>query len=249
MRLTDTGRSLAETCRAALRAVEVVGESALEMKDLRAGSLQFGASPTCATYYAPPYLAEFSKRHPGIKLAMSVEPTADLNRAVLVGTLDCALIEATPDPGLMAHEITRDELLLLAHRDHPLARMRQVTDAALARHLYLGRGPQWSAESYVRQMLGDVYDRVNALNLGHPEYVRAALLAGLGFAALPRRAVAEDLARGIVKRLRAPSIVRPITAVRRNAKGGQALEAFWALLTRDGIPVSARITRDANARA
>ena len=248
IRLTDAGRLLAETCRAALRGVEVVDDSALELKDLRAGSLQFGASPTCATYYAPQHLAEFARRHPGIKLAMTVEPSAELNRAVLVGTLDCALIEADPDPALVAHEITRDELLLLAHRDHPLARMRQVTDEALSRHLYLGRGPQWSAEGYVRRMLGDVYDRVNALNLGHPEYVRAALLAGLGFAALPRRAVADDLARGLVKRLRAASIVRPITGVRRSARGGQALEAFWTLLTGAGIRTSARISTDANAR-
>src|SRR6058998_1521311 len=46
VRLTDAGRSLAEACRGALRAVEVVDDSASSLKELRAGSLHLGASPT-----------------------------------------------------------------------------------------------------------------------------------------------------------------------------------------------------------
>jgi DNA-binding transcriptional LysR family regulator len=246
VRLTDAGRRMADTCRAALRSVEVVEDSALAMRHLQAGSLELGASPTCATYYVPPYLAKFTHQHPGIKLGMSVEPSTDLNRRVLVGTLDCAVIEGEPDPQLLAFEVTRDELILVAHRDHPLARLRRISEDDLAQHLYLGRGPQWSAEKHVRAMLGDAYDRVDVLNLGHPEYVRAALRAGLGFCALPKRAVTGDLASGEVKRLPVPSVLRPIVAVRRSSRGGPAQEAFWELLTGGGLPASARISSDGN---
>jgi len=232
VRLTDAGRSLAEACRAALRAVEVVGDTALAMKKLQAGSLHVGASPTCATYYLPPHLAEFTRRHPAVKLTVSVEPSADLNRAVVSGALDCAVIESAPDPELVAFELTQDELVLVVHRDHPLAHLRRVTPSDFASHRYLGRGPQWSAERTVRQMLGgEAYDQVEVLNLGHPEYVRAAAVAGLGFAALPKRAVVNDLAARLLKRLPVTPVVRPITAVRRSGRGGPALEAFWDLLT------------------
>lgn len=246
VRLTDAGRMMADTCRAALRSVEVVEESALAMRHLQAGSLELGASPTCATYYVPPYLAQFSRQHPGIKLSMSVEPSADLMRRVQVGTLDCAVIEVEPDPQLVAFEITKDELILVAHRDHPLSRLRRLSQGDLTQHLYLGRGPQWAAEKYVREMLGEAYDRVDVLNLGHPEYVRAAVLAGLGFCALPKRAVASDLIRGEVKRLPVPSALRPISAVRRSARGGPAQEAFWELLTGGRLLTSARISADGN---
>src|SRR5437667_269069 len=83
VRLTDAGRSMADACRAALRAVEVVDDSALAMKELESGSLHLGASPTCATYYLPPHLAEFSRRYPGVKLTVTVEPSAALNRPLL----------------------------------------------------------------------------------------------------------------------------------------------------------------------
>ena len=247
VRLTDAGRLMADTCRAALRSVEVVEDSALAMRHLQAGSLELGASPTCATYYVPPYLAEFTRQHPGIKLAMSVEPSADLSRRVLVGTLDCAVIEGEPDPQLVVFEMTKDELILVAHRDHPLSRLRRISQDDLAKHLYLGRGPQWSAEKHVRAMLGEAYDRVDVLNLGHPEYVRAALLAGLGFCALPKRAVASDLIRGEVKRLPVPPVLRPISAVRRSGRGGPAQEAFWELLTGSQVTTSARISADGSS--
>ena len=244
VRLTNAGRLMADTCRAALRSVEVVEDSGLALRHLQAGSLELGASPTCATYYVPPYLAEFTRQHPGIKLGMSVEPSADLCRRVLVGTLDCAVIETDPDPQLVVFEMTTDELILVAHRDHPLSRLRRVSEDDLAQHLYLGRGPQWSAEKYVRTMLGEAYDRVDVLNLGHPEYVRAALLAGLGFCALPKRAVASDLVRGDVKRLPVRPVLRPISAVRRSARGGPAQESFWELLTGGQLKTSARISAD-----
>jgi DNA-binding transcriptional LysR family regulator len=248
VRLTDAGRSLAETCRAALRAIEVVDDSALAAKKLQAGSLHLGASPTCASYYLPPYLAELTRRHPEIKLNIVVEPSADLNRRVVAGSLDCAVIEGAPDPELMCFELAHDELVLVAHRDHPLARMRRLSTADFKGHRYLGRGPQWSAERNVREMLGDAYDEIEAMNLGHPEYVRAAAAAGLGFAALSRRAVASDLSSGLLKRLPVPSAVRAISAVRRRGRGGPAQENFWEMLTGGQLAASAKMPTDGRSK-
>ena len=249
IRLTDAGRSIADACKAALRAVEVVDETALTMRNLGAGSLHVGASPTCATYYLPGYLTRFASSFPNIRLSMLVEPSGDLNRKVAAGTLDCAVIEGALDPGLVCVELARDDLVLIAHSNHPLARLRRVTSADLARHRYLGRGPEWSAERNVREMLGAAYDKVDTMNLGHPEYVRAAALAGLGYAALPRRAVAADLESGVLKRLPVAPVSRAISAVRRHARGGPAQEAFWEMLTGGHIPASAKMPSDGRSKS
>lgn len=230
IRLTDAGRTMAVACRAALRSVQVLEDTAESMKSLQAGSLQLGASPTCASYYLPARLASFAREHPGIKLGMTVEPSAEINRQVIAGALDCGLIEGEPEHQLLAVVLDHDELVLVAHRDHPLAALRRITATDLARHRYIGRGPTWSAEQQVRDMIGDAFDNSEALNLGHPEYVRAAVLAGLGYAALPRLAVVADLKSGALKRLPGPSSRRAIRAIRRHAPGGPALEHFWTLL-------------------
>jgi len=238
IRLTDAGRTLAVACRAALRSMQVLEDTAESMKSLQAGSLDLGASPTCATYYVPSRLAEFAKQHAGIKLSMTVAPSADLNGQVLAGALDCALIEGEPDPELLAVVLDHDELILVAHRDHPLAALLRVTSADLAQHRYIGRVPTWAAERSVRDILGEAFDHTDTLNLGHPEYVRAAVLAGLGYAALPRLAVAADLESGSLKRLPGPSSRRPIRAIRRRANGGPAMEQFWQLLAAEAPPTA-----------
>ena len=246
VRLTDAGRSIAEACRAALRALEVVGDTALAVKELSAGSLHVGASPTCASFYLPPHLAEFTRRHPAIKLDVAVAPTAELNRRVLAGSLDCALIEGEADESLLSVELSRDELIMVAHRDHPLSHMGTVSPRDLAGYRYVRRGPEFSAERHVRRAVGEIYDQFDSISLGHHEYVRAATIAGLGFAALPKRAVVSDLRSGILKALPVPPMPRTITAIRRHGRGGPAQETFWDLLTGSGggQAASPRISRD-----
>jgi DNA-binding transcriptional LysR family regulator len=248
VRLTDAGRTLAEACRAALRSVQVMEDTATAIKDLAAGSLHVGASPTCATYYLPAPLAEFTRRHPSIKLDVAVAPTAELNRRVIAGSLDCALIEGEADAELVTVELSPDELILVAHPDHPLSHLRRITPADLAKYRYMRRGSEFSAERHVRRMIGDAYDRFESLNLGHHEYVRAATIAGLGFAALPKRAVVGDLRSGLLKSLPVPPMVRSICAVRRPSRGGPAQEAFWSLLTGDQGPASGRISPDGRSQ-
>jgi DNA-binding transcriptional LysR family regulator len=246
VRLTDAGRGLAVACRAALRALELLEDTAESMKSLEAGSLHLGASPTCAAIYLPVRLARFAQEHPAVKLSMTVAASSDLNGQVIAGSLDCALIEGEPAQELVSVAIADDELILVVHRDHPLSALDRVTPADLAQHRYLRRGATFSAERHVRNLLGDFYDRADVLTLGHPEYVRAAALAGLGFAALPRLSVEQDLATGVLKALPGYSISRPISVIRRHAHGGPVLEAFWELLVDSADRTSARITAGAS---
>ena len=244
VRLTDAGRALAESCRGAMRAIQVMDDTATSIRELEAGSLHVGASPTCATYYLPAHLAEFTRRHPAVKLDVAVAPTTDLNRRVLAGSLDCALIEGEIAPGLVSVELSPDELILVAHPDHPLSHLKRVTATQLLKHRYMRRGPEFSAERYVRKMIGEAYERFESLNLGHHEYVRAATIAGLGFAALPKRAVVGDLRSGLLKALPVPPMVRSISAVRRPGRGGPAQEAFWTQLTGGHQTASGKISSD-----
>jgi DNA-binding transcriptional LysR family regulator len=236
VRLTDAGKALAIACKAALRSVEMVEDTARSMKALESGSLDLGASPTCASYYLPSRLATFSARYPAVRLTVTVEPSAEISAKVLAGALDCAVIEGAPAPELTAVVLARDELVLVAHRDHPLSKLGRVTPAHLAKYRYLGRGPAWAAEQNVRRMVGRAYDLSEVMNLGHPEYVRAAAIAGLGYAVLPVLSVEADLEAGVLKRLSVPAGVREISAIRRRSAGGPTLEEFWRHLTSDTQP-------------
>src|SRR5260370_34748859 len=76
VRLTDAGRSLAETCRAALRGIDVVEEAAQALKHLQAGSLPLRARPTRAAHYPPPPPPQVSPRPPGLKAQLTLHTSA-----------------------------------------------------------------------------------------------------------------------------------------------------------------------------
>ena len=231
VRLTDAGRALATSCRGAMRSLGLVVEAAQAIRSLEVGSLHVGASPTCATYYLPSLLGGFSLQHPSVVLDVSVTPSADVNADIRAGALDCGFIEGIHAEDLVNVVIGSDELVLVAAAKHPLAQADRVTQAMLATHRYLGRGPSWSAESTARQMIGEAYDISPSLSLGHTDYVRAAAVAGLGYAALPLQAVDDDLRKGTLSRLPWPSQKRFIRAVRRPSTGGPTLEEFWRYAT------------------
>ena len=233
VRLTDAGKALATACKAVLRAVETVDDTARSMKALESGSLEIGASPTCAGYYLPSRLSAFSSRYPAVKLTVVVQPSEAIGAQVLAGAIDCAVIEGDPAPDLVAVVLAQDELALVAQSEHPLSRLPSVTPAQLGKYRFLGRGPGWAGDENIRKMVGSAYDHSETLNLGHPEYVRAAALAGLGYAVLPLLAVEADLEAGLLKRLPAPSSFRAISAIRRRSVGGPTLEEFWRHLTGD----------------
>lgn len=236
VRLTDAGRSLAASCRGAMRAIDLVGESAQAIKTLETGSLHVGASPTCATYYLPAFLGEFMRDHPTVQLEVTVAPSQDVNERVRAGVLDCGMIEGRHAEDLLNVAIGSDELVLVAGKGHALAQTQPITTAVLARHRYLGRGPTWSAENTARQMIGDAYDASPALSLGHTDYVRAAAIAGLGYAALPVQAVEHELKAGRLVRLKWPTRKRTIRAVRRRSEAGPTLEEFWTFVTGHRAP-------------
>ena len=231
VRLTDAGRSIEASCQGAMRALNLVAESAQSLKSLQTGSLHLGASPTCATYYLPELLGRFTRQHPTAELDVSVSPSSEVNDRIRAGALDCGLIEGRHAEDLVNFPIGADELVLVVSADHPLARVDKLTATRLGKERYLGRGSSWSAESTARDMIGEAYELSPSLSLGHTDYVRAAAVAGLGYAALPLQAVEAELARGTLKRLPWASRKRVIRAVRRPHEGGPMLEEFWSLLT------------------
>ena len=231
VRLTAAGQSLANACKGAVRSFEVVAETARSLKQLEAGSLRVGASPTAAGFYLPPLLALFTSKYANVSLAVTVEPSAVISDEVRSGVLDCGLVEGGYDPSLVAVVVAWDELVLVVAPGHPLAGAQKVTPAQLARHRYLGRGRMWAADSQVRDMVGAAFEQSEVMNLGHPEYVRAAALAGLGYAALPLLGVKADLDAGTLVRLPGPSKKRAMTAIRRGGAGSPTLEEFWPTLS------------------
>ena len=231
VRLTEAGSTIAAAAETAILAAEAVSEAARRLGTLESGSLLIGASPTAAANHLPALLAGFIALHPQVRIKVVTENTPRLAALVAGGTLDCAVIEgATGHEELVERLLQEDEVIVVVAAGHPLAGMARVGPAELANHRYVGREPGAILEDLAEEILGDRYEATQKIELGHLDAVRAAVLAGLGYAVLPRISIAGALADGRLVELPIPVRRRWISAIRRRSTAGATLEEFWRLL-------------------
>jgi DNA-binding transcriptional LysR family regulator len=233
VRLTADGRALLPAVSSALAALRSLEEAAAARAGLLEGELSIAASNTIGIYRVPAWSAGFLDAHPGVGLRVRTVNTREAIGLLREATVDCALVEG-PDThdGLWELWVGTDELVVVAAAGHPLAARRAVRATDLAAHRYLARERGSGTEALAADLLGPAYRAGPVLELGQVDAVRAAALAGLGFAVLPLAAIGEDLEAGRLRRLATepPALRRTLTALRRPASHSPALDAFWAHL-------------------
>ncbi len=183
--LTAAGQVLLPEARGLLEAARVARERVAGPEVH--GELHVGVITIVGPVNLPDLLSRFREVHPHVRVRLRVHPrgSADMAEALRAGTLDVAFtsVTETVDPALHLHEITRDPLVLLLPRDHPLA-AAPLTLAALASETWIdapaGYGNRTITDTaFVRAGLArEVALEVTDTN-SVPDYVAAGL--GIGF--------------------------------------------------------------------
>lgn len=236
-KLTAAGESLASHARE-LFGVEASAEEELRaLRGLEHGSLHIGASTTIATYLLPPILARFRDAHPGVVMRVVSANTRAIARRVLERRLDIALIEGPAvHPRLERVPWRDDELVLIAHPDHPLTRRRRVHARDLVTEGLIIRERGSGTREVGERALANIGIAVPvALQLGSTEAVQQAVAAGLGLAIVSRAAAADQLALGrvAVVRLKGVLLRRELMELRLSGRSVSiAAQTFGTFLRR-----------------
>jgi LysR family transcriptional regulator, hydrogen peroxide-inducible genes activator len=226
---------LVQHARRALEEADAFVQLARAHRDPLVGMLRVGAIPTIAPYLIPRLLAPLRHRHPGLKLALTEELTAQLLVRLREHELDTILL-ATPidDAELVSRPLFVDPFWLALPRDHTLygrehIRRRELNSLNL---LLLAEG-----HCLADQMM-DVCGRTERSETGEEADLRAASLetllqlvgAGMGATLVPALAMrgAWMTDAGVVTRpLEIANAVRCISLVWR--KGFPRIAAIDAL--------------------
>ena len=98
-----------------------------EEGELLRGRIMMGVTNYLAADLLPRVLPRFHREHPGIELRIAEETTGELERSLLRGKLDFAIMHtgagdgASEDPGLTHEVLSRDPFLIAAPPDTPYA--------------------------------------------------------------------------------------------------------------------------------
>ncbi len=172
-------------------------EQALAGEDIL-GRLEIGATLTIGNYLAVNMIADFRQRNPQADIALQIANTEVIAERVAGFELDMGLVEGEyHHPDLETLHWRRDELVVFAAPDHPLASSRRVSDRQLIELPWIVRERgSGTRQAFDRAMHGIVTDLHIAMELQQPKAIKRAVEAGLGVGCLSRISVKEAFERG-----------------------------------------------------
>ena len=204
LRLNDLGRSVLAKANELLdRAQEL--EAALHAHDLP-GELKVGATLTIGNYLGAAIVGEYLRRHPGSRVALTIENTAEIIARVAAFQLDLALVEGRcQDPDIEVIHWGDDALMVFAAPAHPLAKKRRVTPADLAAADWILREPgSGTRDTFERAADGVLREVKVKMELSQAEAIKHAVASGLGIGCLSRLALRDDFRLGRLVALKTP---------------------------------------------
>jgi DNA-binding transcriptional LysR family regulator len=235
-RSSQAGAMLADYARRVFALVHEAEQTLAEVRAVGLGRLVIGASTTIGSYLLPGVLAEFSRRHPKIELLVEIGNTEQVHERLLGHELDIGLTEGYVEhEELEAEVFHRDELVVIASADHPLAKMAHVSVKAIQQAPFILREPGSGTRAVEERALARLKLRVRvAMALGSTEAIKRVVAGGVGLAIVSRLSVRTECGTCSLAILPVPGlrIERPLHLVRRKGRrDGPALRAFCDVLT------------------
>jgi len=195
---TQTGAYFIRYAGDILQRLDALRKTIQEMKGLQSGFLRIGAIDSAGVYVLPPVFRAFRKKHPGVEIRVTVSDTRGLIASLDAGEIELAIVTLPhPGEGFMEFPVYEDQMVLVAHSRHPLARMKRPTLRAVADAGLI----MYPSQSTTRRLIERVFieEDISAraiMEISSPEAMKRLTEAGLGASILPYQVVAPEVRRG-----------------------------------------------------
>ncbi|WP_066015793.1 LysR family transcriptional regulator [Endozoicomonas atrinae] len=128
MSLTADGEVLLKHARTILETVEQAEKELQELKGLTSGKINFGVSAMLGSYFLPEALAQFKQTYPGIQVNIHEAGTDTLEKMLIQGNLDLALIRTDqPHDKIRSITLLQEEIVACVPTTHPFAEKSSIT--------------------------------------------------------------------------------------------------------------------------
>ena len=194
-RLTEAGKILLDYAERLERLTQEAQGAVRELQDLRRGHVLIGANEAAINVLLP-VIARFREGHPQAQVEVSRRPARQIAEEVLNRTLDFGVLTFSPrERGLQSLPLGEDELVMLMHTAHPLAKRRTVTMAELGRQTVIAHNDPSPARERVLRLFEERHASINIqIALPSLDGIKHAVEMGLGVALLPRRCALSEIA-------------------------------------------------------
>ncbi|MBB6674378.1 LysR family transcriptional regulator [Cohnella nanjingensis] len=211
MQLTDAGQTLLPYARRVCALLDEAGRLMTEHREQGRGPLKIGASYTPATYFMPPFLAEFQSNYPQVIPTLTVKQAGAILGLLRDYEVDVAVVSLldTAVEGIHVVPLVQDDLKLVLPIGHPLSRLARLTVEDLLETPFLVH-----EQGSTSRELSEIWANENGLKwnirmeLGAIETIKESVKYGIGIGILPWRSVEKEVEQGVLLARDLPGKVR-----------------------------------------
>ena len=229
-RLTEAGTVLLDYAKRLTRLKDEAETAVRELQELRRGQVVIGVNEA-GVHVLLPIVVQFREEHPGAQVEMRRIPSRQIPSEVLDRSLDFGIVTFPPgERGLASIPLGVDELVMLTHPTHPLARRRRITMEEFGRQTIIAHNDPSPSRERVLRLFEQKHAPINIqMSLPSLDGIKRAVEMELGVALLPRRCALSEIARGQLAAVRVPQLRVPRTlrlVYRRTGELSHAASAF-----------------------
>ncbi|MCZ6625491.1 MAG: LysR family transcriptional regulator [Deltaproteobacteria bacterium] len=210
--LTRAGEELFRQAKDILAKVERVKERLDEIAGLKKGKIAIGGSGLATASFLAVAIQRFEKEHAEIEVLLTIQRSDILEKKLLQGELDLAVLGRAPQSSLLVIKPYRDEeIVVIAPPDHPLTKKRFVPLKVIANGALITHEEGTLIRDMVEQSF--VERRIPFKPLveikfqwGSRDAIRSMVASGLGISLLAKCHAVSDIEAGRLKVLKVPDL-------------------------------------------
>jgi len=201
-RTTEVGKELHRACKSLFDTLSNLESSIANYKGLRKGALRLGVITT-AKYFAPEVLGSFSNEYPEIDVYLKVTNRDSVLERIAEGEDDLYVMGQIPDGyDLECFHFAINPMVVVANKDHPLTREKNISLERLAQEPLILREPGSGVRDATIRMFKEAgLEPKVRMELGSNEAIKHAVIGGLGISIMSLHALTLEGATGPVDTL------------------------------------------------
>lgn len=242
--LTPTGEVLYKYAKQILTLYAETSKEISKITGLIKGCVKIGAGITVGNYIIPAVAVDFKKKHPKIRVSISIGNTKKNLEMLNSGMIDFGIIsEISGKSKFVVDSVISDELCVICPVDHPFANQKAVSIYDVVKEPFVIREEGSGTRVIIEKFLSDhgisISDLHIALILGSTASIKEAVERGIGLSILSKWAIRKEVScknLAIVK-LKEGKITRDFYIVYpKNAIFSPAVEEFINYLKNYSYP-------------
>lgn len=221
-RLTREGQKLYDSAKEILHRYEKLNSELQEMKKIISGNIHISTIYSIGLHELPPYIKKFLQKYPSVNVRVEYRRSNLVYEDILHNSVDLGLV-AFPSQMRQLEVIPfrEDELVLICHPGHPLAKQTDVEIKELKDCKVIGFDQDIPTRKATDAIFRDhKLDLEPIMEFDNIETVKRAVEIDAGVAIVPQATVIQEINQGTIKRLtlKGGNFKRPLAVIHRKGR-------------------------------